>query len=135
MVQRPPNLRSMLSQATIADNFISMQSAVLTLGTASVSTAITFTLLPSTQRVTYKFTNTGTKAMWICGSNSANVIPAVVSTATPMPTSTLLSISICNCVPGSAILTEDFPGGTDTISGICKAGENTSLEISIGGGQ
>jgi len=125
----------MLSAPTIADNFISMQSAVLTLGTASVSTAITFTLIPSTNRVTYKLANTGNKSKFICGSNSANVIAAVVSTSTPQPTSTLISTSICNCIPGGAILTEDFPGGTDTISGICRAGENTSLEISIGGGQ
>jgi len=135
MAQTPPRMRSMLSVPIITDNFMAMQSALLTIGTGAVSTSVTFTLIPSTQRITYKLANTGTKTAYVCGSNSSNIIAAVASTSTPMPTSTLLSTSICNAIPGGAILTEDFPPGTDTISGICKTGENTSLEISIGGGQ
>jgi len=127
----------MLSAPIITDNFMAMQSAIMTIGTGALSTSITFTILPSTQRVTYKFANTGTKTVYICGSNSSNIIAAVASSSTPSPTSTAVAgtISNCNAIPGGAILTEDFPGGTDTISGICVSGSNTTMEISIGGGQ
>lgn len=131
----PPTLKSMLSQPVTANNFIAMQSALMTQGTGNLAISIVFTLVPSTQRVTYKFSNTGTKAIYVCGSNSSSPIAAVVSTSTPMPTSTLISTSICDCIPAGAIITQDYPGGTNNISGICKTAENTTLEISIGGGQ
>lgn len=133
----PPRMNSMLSVPIITDNFMAMQSALLTIGTGALSTSITFTILPSTQRITYKFANTGTKTAYICGSKSSNIIAAVASSATPSPTSTAVvgTISNCNAIPGGAILTEDFPGGIDTISAICASGNNTTLEISIGGGQ
>jgi hypothetical protein len=123
----------MLSQPIITDNFMAMQSALLTVGSGAISTSVTFTLIPSTQRITYKLANTGTKTAYIAGSNSSNIIAAIASSSTPMPTS--LSISNCNAIPGGAILTEDFPGNIDTISAICASGNNTTLEISIGGGQ
>jgi len=125
----------MLSQPFISDNFIAMQSGLLTIGTGAISTSVTFTIIPSTQRVTYKISNTGTKTAYVCGSNSSAIVPAVISTATPQPTSTLLSTSTCDAIPGGAILTQDYVGGVDTISAICASGSNTTLEISIGGGQ
>lgn len=135
MAQKQPRLTSMLSQPIITDNFMPYQSAVLAIGTGSLSTSLTFTVGTNTQRVTYKFANTGTKPAYVSVSNSSNIIPATVSTATPQPTSTLISQSVCDCIPGGAILTQDYLGGFDTISAICKSGDNTTLEISAGGGQ
>ena len=131
----PPRLRSSLSAPVVINNFIAMQSALMTIGTGNLSTSITFTLIPSTNRITYKFANTGTKTAYICGSNSSNIVAAVTSSSTPMPTSTLASTSICDAIPGGAILTQDFIRGVDTISAICVSGSNTTLEISIGAGQ
>lgn len=128
----PPRLASMLSQPITANNFLAMQSALLSPGTASLS--VTFTNIPSTNRVTYEICNTGSKAAYICGSNSSSITPAVLSTSSPAPTSTLLSTSTCLCIPNGAILTRDFVGGTNTISAIVNSG-TTTLEISVGGGQ
>lgn len=135
MTQKPPRLTSMLSQPIITDNFMPYQSALMTIGTGAVAVNITFTVSTNTQRVTYKFANTGTKAAYVSVGPSATVIAAVASTATPQPTSTLISYSICDCIPGGAILTQDYLGGSDTVSGICASGNNTTLEITCGGGQ
>lgn len=138
MTQKQPRLTSMLSQPMIADNFMPYQSANMTIGTGSLAVNLTFTVPANTQRVTYKFANTGTKASYISVSNSTGsngIVPAVVSTSVPQPTSTLISTSVCDCIPAGAILTQDYLGGSDTISAICKSGENTTLEITAGGGQ
>jgi hypothetical protein len=138
MAQKQPRLTSMLSQPIITDNFMPYQSALMTIGTGALSTSITFTIPPNTQRVTYKFANTGTKAAYVCVSSSTGpngIVAAVASSSTPQPTSTLLSISTCDCIPGGAILTQDYLGGYDTVSGISASGNNTSLEITVGGGQ
>ncbi len=129
----PPRLQSMLSSPVVINNFIAMQSALLSPGTASAS--VTFTNIPSTQRISYKFCNTGTKSAYISGSNSNNIIAATISTSSPQPTSTLISTSVCDCIPAGSVITQDFIGGTDTISAICASGNSTTLEISIGGGQ
>lgn len=128
----PPRLFSMLSQPVVVNNFLAVQSCLLSPGTTSIS--VTFTNIPSTQRVTYKLTNTGNNNAWICGSRSTATVAAVVSTSLPQPTSTLLSTSICDCVPSGAVMVLDFIGGTDTISAICAATTSTTLEISIGAG-
>ena len=135
MTQKPPRNVSMLAQPIITDNFIPYQSANIVIGTGSVAVNLTFTVNVNTQRVTYKFANTGSKVAYVSVNSSANIVAAVTSTSTPQPTSTLLSVSICDCIPGGAILTQDYPGGYDTISAVCKSGENTTLEITSGGGQ
>lgn len=135
MTQNPPRLTSMLSQPIISDNFMPYQSANITIGTGNLAVSLTFTVKPNTQRVTYKFSNTGSKAAYVSVGTSTGIVAAVTSTSTPQPTSTLISISICDCIPSGAILTQDYPGGYDTISAICKSGENTTLEITAGGGQ
>lgn len=135
MTQKPPRLTSMLSAPIITDNFMPYQSAQVVIGTGSLAVNLTFTVATNTQRVTYKFANTGTKVAYISVGPSATVVTAVVSTSTPQPTSTLISYSICDCIPGGAILTQDYLGGSDTVSAICKSGENTTLEITAGGGQ
>lgn len=135
MTQNPPALQSKLSLPIISDNFMPFQSAVLTIGTGNLATSVTFTVKVNTQRVTYKFSNTGSKAVYVSAGPSASIVAAVTSTSTPQPTSTLISTSICDCIPAGAILTQDYPGGWDTISAICKSGENTTLEITSGGGQ
>lgn len=120
----------MLSQPVMSDNFLAMQSALLSPGTGSLS--ITFTNIPSTQRVTYKFANTGSKAAYVSGGNNSAV--AVVSSSTPQPTSGAASVSNCDCIPAGAILTQDYVGGTNTIAAIVNSG-TTTIEISVGGGQ
>lgn len=135
MTQKPPKLVSMLSQPIITDNFMPYQSANIVIGTGNLAVNLTFTVNVNTQRVTYKFANTGSKAAYVSVGPSASIVAAVTSTSTPQPTSTLISISICDCIPAGAILTQDYPGGYDTISAICKSGENTTLEITSGGGQ
>ncbi len=135
MTQNPPRNISMLASPIITDNFMPYQSAVLVMGTANIANSVTFTVKTNTQRVTYKFANTGTKVAYVSVGPSATIVPAVISTATPQPTSTLISTSICDVIPNGAILTQDYPGGYDTISAVCKSGENTSLEITVGGGQ
>lgn len=130
-----PRLTSMLSQPMIADNFMPYQSALMTIGTGALAVNLIFTVPANTQRVTYKLANTGTKAAYISVSNSNVPIAAVVSTSTPQPTSSLLSTSICDCIPAGAILTQDYLGGFNNISAICRAGDNTTLEITAGGGQ
>lgn len=135
MSQNPPRNISMLAQPIISDNFMPYQSALVTIGTGNLAVNTTFTVKTNTQRVTYKICNTGSKVAYVSVGASASVVAAVVSTSTPQPTSTLISTSICDCIPNGAILTQDYPGGADTVSAICKSGENTTLEISVGGGQ
>ncbi len=132
MTITPPRLQSMLSAPIVANNFLAIQSALLAAGTGSAS--VTFTNIPNTQRVTYKLTNTGSNTAYLCGSNSAAVRVAVASSSTPQPTSGAVQVSNCDCLPAGAILTQDYVGGTDTISAIVSAG-TTSIEISIGQGQ
>lgn len=135
MSNSQPRLTSMLSQPIITDNFMPYQSANMTIGTGNLAVNLTFTITPNSQRVTYKFANTGSKAAYISVAPSASIVTAVTSTSTPQPTSTLITTSICDCIPAGAILTQDYLGGSDTISAICKSGENTTLEITCGGGQ
>jgi len=135
MTQKPPRLTSMLSQPIITDNFMPYQSAQIVIGTGNMAVNLTFTVATNTQRVTYKFANTGTKAAYVSVGPLASVVSAVASTSTPQPTSTLISYSICDCIPGGAILTQDYLGGSDTVSAICASGNNTTLEITVGGGQ
>ena len=130
----PPRLVSALSSPITANNFVPMQSASMAVGTANAS-SVTFTNIPSSQRVTYKLSNVGTKAAFISATRSTNPVAAIVATSSPQPTSTLLSISTCDCLPAGAILTQDYPGGTDMISAICGGTDTTTLQISIGGGQ
>lgn len=133
MAITPPSFQSKLSPPIVNNNFLAMQSGLLTIGTGSAS--ITFTNIPSSQRVTYKISNTGTRRAWIKGGNSANgPVVAVVSSSTPSPTSGSPSISNCDSIPAGAILTQDFVGGTNTIAAIVAV-QSTTLEISIGGSQ
>lgn len=132
MAITPPALQSKLSPPITANNFIAMQSALVSPGTASL--AITFTNIPSSQRVTFKISNTGTNAAYVCGSNSSGAKVAVLSSSTPAPTSGAASVSNCDCIPAGAILTQDYVGGTDTLAFIVRSG-STNIEISIGGGQ
>jgi len=135
MSQNPPRNVSMLAAPIITDNFMPQQSAALVMGSANIANSVTFTAKINAQRVTYKFANVGTKAAFVSVGPSASVVAAVTATSTPQPTSTLVSISICDCVPGGAILTQDYPGGYDTVSAICASGENTTLQITLGNGQ
>lgn len=130
MAISPPRLSSMLSPPITANNFIAMQSSQLACGTGSAS--LTFTNIPSTQRVTYKFYNSGGNDAYISGGHT--VATAVVSSATPQPTSGAATVSNCDCIPHGAILTQDFVGGSDTIAALTRSG-TTIIEISIGGGQ
>lgn len=128
----PPRLASMLSQPFTTNNFIAMQSASLTVGTAN-SSSVTFNLVPSTNRVTFKLYNSGTKDCYVAGGAAS--VAAVVAGSTPSPTSGSASVSNCDCIPHGAILTQDYPGGTNTIAAICAGTDTTTLQISIGGGQ
>lgn len=132
MVNNPPRLASMLSQPFTTNNFIAMQSASLAVGTAN-SSSVTFTTIPSTNRVTFKFFNSGAKDCYIGSGNGSAT--AIVATSTPNPTSGPAVISNCDCIPHGAILTQDYPAGTNTIAAICAGTDTTTLQISIGGGQ
>lgn len=128
----PPKLRSLLSQPFISDNFLPMQSASLTVGTAN-SSSVTFTVSPNANRVTFKFFNSGTKDCFVgVGAGSAT---AIVATSTPNPSTGTLVVSNCDCIPHGAILTQDYPGSVDTVAAICANTDTTTLQISIGGGQ
>jgi len=129
MAISPPQLQSKLSVPQTANNFIAMQSAKLSVATASVS--VTFTNIPSSQRVTFKLSNTGGASAYIASGN--NTATAVLSSSTPQPTSGAASVSNCDCIPAGAILTQDYVSDTNTLAFI-SAG-TTVIEISIGGGQ
>ncbi len=135
MSQNPPRNISMLAAPIITDNFMPQQSAALVIGTGAVANSLTFTAKINPNRVTYKFFNSGTKDAFVSVGPAASIVAAVAATATPQPTSTLVSISICDCIPHGAIITQDYPGGYDTVSGICASGDNTTLQITLGAGQ
>lgn len=131
MAITPPALVSKLSIPTMANNFIPMQSAaILPVGTAQQS--ITFTNIPSGQRVTFKISNTGSSGVYCASGNTSAT--AVLSSATPQPTSGAAIISNCDCIPAGAILTQDYVAGTDTLAFLTRAG-TTNIEVSIGAGQ
>ncbi len=135
----PPPRPSQLSQRHTADNFLALQSCNITANPTASS--ITFTNLPGNQPVTLKVFNAGAsgKHAYICGSNSAvSVVSAVASTTNPSAAQVGAGgfyVSNCDCVPAGAILTQDYIGGTDTISVICASGISAVLEISLGYGQ
>lgn len=130
----PPIYLSQLSQQMNANNFIALQSSKLSV-TASTG-HVTFTMSPGTQRVTFKITNTGTKGVYLCGSNSSNIVAAVPSQdGVPLPASGNNVVSNCDYIAAGAILQQDYIQGTDTISAICAGTDSSTLEISIGQGQ
>lgn len=132
-----PKLISQLSMPIITNNFTPVQSAQLVVSNsgASGSQSIVFTTVPGTGRVTFKFTNSGTKGCYIAtGPGSAT---AVASTATPTPafSSSVSAVATCDYVAAGAIITQDYAPGTTTIAAICGGADTTTLEISIGMGQ
>lgn len=137
MPATPPAFLSQLSQQINANNFIALQS--MKRSVTAVAASATFTLSPGTQRVTFKITNTGTKGVYICGSNSLSsggIVAAVPSQdGVPLPASGTNVVSNCDYVAAGAILQQDFVQGTDTISAICAGADTSTLEISIGQGQ
>ena len=134
MAPTPPKFNSRLSQPVTVNNFTPLQSAKLTVSNAggSGSQFVTFTVVPSTQRVSYKITNSGTKGVYVAVGDGAAV--AVVSTGTPTPT-TGSGVSTCDYIAAGAIITQDYPGGYDTIAAICAGTDTSTLEISCGYGQ
>lgn len=131
MAITPPPLVSKLSMPTMANNFVPLQSAaILPVGTGQQS--LTFTNIPSTQRVTFKISNTGSNGVYCATGNSAAT--AVLSSSTPQPTSGASIVSNCDIIPAGAILTQDYVAGTDTLAFITRAG-TTNIEVTIGSGQ
>lgn len=132
-----PPFASKLSQAVTANNFTPIQSAQRTVSNAgsSGSQSITFTLVPGgATRTTFKIANTGSKTAYVAtGVGSAT---AVASSSTPTPASSVTdAVATCDAIPAGAILTQDYPAGTDTIAAICAGSDTTTLEVSIGFGQ
>lgn len=132
-----PPYQSKLSQPVTSNNFTPIQSALRTVSNsgASGSQSITFTLVPGgATRTTFKICNTGTKTVYIAtGKTTAT---AVVSSGTPTPASSVAdAVSTCDAIPAGAIITQDYPAGTDTIAAICGGSDTGTLEISIGYGQ
>lgn len=139
MAPLPPPRPSQLSQRHTADNFLALQSC--NIQATSSASSITFTNLPGNQPVTLKAYNagaTGARA-YICGSASAiSIVSAVASTTNPSSSPVGpggWSVSNCDCVPGGAILTQDYIAGTDTFSVVCASGVSCLFELSIGYGQ
>lgn len=134
MANQPPRFASMLSQPFTSNNFIALQSALLNVG--STSSSVTFTLVPSTQRTTFKLTNRGNVGAYLAGGTTSAT--AVISSSTPSPTSGPAVVSNCDYIGAGAILTQDYTAGTLTIAAITagtSAVASTILEISIGDGQ
>lgn len=132
-----PKLVSQLSMPIVTNNFTPVQSAQLTVSNsgASGSQSVVFTTVPGTGRITFKFTNSGTKGCYLAtGAGSAT---AVASTSTPQPafSSSVPSVANCDYVAAGAIITQDYAAGTTTVAAICGGGDTTTLEISIGFGQ
>jgi len=123
---------SVFAQPVTMQNFCPTSSAQLAVSNAGStgSASITFTPDISTNRSTFKISNTGTKTAYIAwGVGSAT---AVVSTSTPAVN--------CDAVPGGSILTQDFisnsgKGTVNTIAAICAGSDTTVLEITQGSGQ
>lgn len=138
-VNAPPPRPSQLSQRHTADNFLALQSCNIVANPTASS--ITFTNLPGNQPVTYKIFNAGAsgKTAYVCGSNSAvSVVSAVASTTNPSASPVGVGqfyVSNCDACPAGAILTQDYIGGTDTLSVVCSSGNSAVLEISLGYGQ
>lgn len=140
MTISPPGLFSLLSVPQQANNFIALQSAKLTVGTAS--TSVVFTNIPSANRITFKITNTNVNAGGTVNSSPVGVYlasgsgsaTAVASSTTPTPTTGTNAVSTCDFIGGGAIITQDYIAGTTTLAGITAAG-SAVLEISIGTGQ
>lgn len=132
-----PQLGSKLAQATAANNFVPCQSAQLSVSNAGVSgsQSVTFGIVPNaTNRTTFKITNSGSKGCYVTVGLAADSPTAVVSTSTPAPTTGTAS-STCDYVAAGAILTQDYPVGSDTLAAICAGSDTTILELSIGLGQ
>jgi len=133
-----PNYRSQLTIPVLPNNFTPMQSVQLAVsnsgGTGSASK--TFTIVPGkNQRVTFKICNTGQKTVYLAtGIGSATAV-ASSGTLTPAASSIAVTYATCDCIPAGAILTQDYPPGTDTIAAICASTDTSTLEISIGYGQ
>lgn len=130
-----PAFQSQLSVPVQTNNFTPVQSAQRTVSNsgASGSQSVTFTVVPGTLRTTFKITNSGTKGAYIAaGVGSAT---AVTSSSTPTPASGTGVVSTCDYVAPGAIITQDYPAGTNTIAAICTGTDTTTLEISIGYGQ
>jgi len=130
MAISPPQLISGLSAPITINNFVALQSAKLAV-TAS-SSSITFTNIPSSGRVTFKITNTGTKGAYITGAKTTAT--AVASTGSVQPSSGTNAVSNCDYVAAGTIQCLDFLLATDTIAAICGGADSTTLEISIGYG-
>ena len=139
MTISPPAHVSQLSQRMTSNNFLALQSCNIT-AIPSTAASITFTNLPAGSPVTLKVFNAGAsgKHAYICGSNSAasgGIVAAVASSTNPQPTTGVGVVSTCDCIPAGAILTQDYPYGTNSFSVICASGISTNLELSIGFGQ
>lgn len=130
MVLTLPTFGSQFSQPVTANNFTPSQSAKLAVTTSSAS--VTFTIVPGgANRSTFKITNSGSNGCYL--STGVASATAVASSSTPTPTSGTAT-STCDYIAAGAILTQDYPPGTDTIAAI-TASSTTTLEISIGYGQ
>ncbi len=135
MTITPPAMRSLLSQPVTANNFIAMQSVQLAVSNAGVtgSASVTFTDIVSMGRVTMKITNSGSKGCYVASGHTTAT--AVVSSATPTPTTGAGAVATCDYIAAGSIITQDYVAGTDTIAAICAGTDTTTLEISIGAGQ
>lgn len=133
-----PNYGSQLTMPVLPNNFTPMQSVQLTVSNsgASGSASKTFTITPGgAQRTTFKICNTGQKTAYLAtGIGSATAV-ASSGTVTPTASSSVVTYATCDAVPAGAIITQDYPAGTDTIAAICGGTDTTTLEISIGYGQ
>lgn len=132
-----PRLYSQLSMPIITNNFTPVQSAQLTVSNsgASGSQSVTFTTVPGTGRVTFKFTNSGTKGCYVATGHTTATAVASSGTPTPAFSSSVPSVANCDYVAAGAIITQDYAPGTDTVAAICGGGDTTTLEVSIGYGQ
>lgn len=125
-VTPPKQFPSTLESIKIA-NLVPIQSAQLSV--TSTSSSVTFTNIPSTNRLSFIIANTGTKNGYIAaGSGSAT---AVASSSTPTPSSGTGVMSTCHCILAGTQITLDFLGAVDTIAAICAGTDTTTLEISL----
>lgn len=127
----PPAMQSALAQPVTTNNFIAVQSAQLAVTAASAS--VTFTCLPGGLRRTLKISNSGSTGCYL--SSGSGAATAVVSSATPTPTTGANIVATCDYIAAGAIVTQDYVQGTDTIAAICAGSGSTTLEISTGFGQ
>ncbi len=126
MAITPPKQVPLSPQQVRLLNPVPIQSALISASTSSSS--VTFTNIPSTNRVTFMLANTGTTAAYIAaGSGSAT---AVVPTSTPSPTSGTGVQANSITLDGGATVFLDFLGTIDTIAAITASG-TTSVGVSI----